>query len=336
MNNSVTFSSESQEKFFNSLTKKVKCTNDPKKGFLIRNKINAIKYKYIELNSRLVSYLAFDIDRRGAGAAFIDANLPVPTFVIRNPQNGHAHLLYSLSVPYSTTEKSSIKIITYANLIRTAFQIRLGADPAFRSALLTKNPLANEKNTIINDVNYSFLNLAGWLDLADGELHYAKKRYKEKETDAYGRNNKLFNMGMQFASNLYARSISGGLERFDLSAIVAFLTSINTENLPASEVKTISKSIYRFISTHFSPEGLKEWHTRGVVASNIKAIARAQKRKEKIKEMYVNGYTIKEITKILLISPRTAKTATRELKIDKSPRARCQAIAGKIIREWKT
>ncbi len=77
--------------------------------------------------------LRFDIDTEGGGAAWIEAELPAPNFVVINPSNGHAHLVYLLGAWVQTDfgDSRRLKVVRYAAAIERAYTAALGADTAY-------------------------------------------------------------------------------------------------------------------------------------------------------------------------------------------------------------
>ena len=85
----------------NELPKKPYCSNDLKKGLLIRPRNIALTHKYIELNPvHQKVFITFDIDYNFYWLDLRDYfQVPMPMWVVRNKRNGHAHLIYALSKP---------------------------------------------------------------------------------------------------------------------------------------------------------------------------------------------------------------------------------------------
>ena len=106
--------------FYEKLPKKPYCSDDLGRGVIIRPKRTAIQKPYIQHNPPcLVSSLVFDIDRQDAYFAWSDANLPTPTWIAKNRQNGHAHIGYMLLAQYvPRIEQSRMSYSTLPRLSR--------------------------------------------------------------------------------------------------------------------------------------------------------------------------------------------------------------------------
>jgi hypothetical protein len=87
----------------------------------------ALEMRYLSLNPlKLERYVSLDVDREGAGAAWIDADLPEPSFIVINRDNGHAHLTYRLSSPVCTAYNGHEKPKLYLNDIKAHYASCMG------------------------------------------------------------------------------------------------------------------------------------------------------------------------------------------------------------------
>ena len=173
-------------RFAESIPSKPYCTNAFSDGTRILPRVDALKHKYIQaqIRKRQIGWLIFDIDRATASLAAESANLPPPTLTIVNPWNAHAHLVYQLAAPVTTTDKGRAGAIRYLESVERAYKHELRSDYAY-SGLLTKNPLHSAWRASANDVRYELSELAEYVDL---------KKYKEHRTRqfAVGRNFETF------------------------------------------------------------------------------------------------------------------------------------------------
>lgn len=145
----------------------------------------ALSYPYISPNSDFnLSWIVFDIDREFNPYELYDKNLPLPTFIVFNPSNGHAHLWYKLRNPvYCQGDFKKSKPYKYYKAVCKALRKALGADSHF-SGKLCKNPLYSEWNTIrFSDSEYSLAELAAHLDLNWKEKK--KVKYTTKKASVY-------------------------------------------------------------------------------------------------------------------------------------------------------
>jgi hypothetical protein len=85
------------------------------------------------------AWMLHDIDKSGAWSAHEEADLPMPTFVAINPENGHAHSGYLLTTPVARHNAARIKPLRYFADIERGIGRRLGADRRY-TGLIAKNP----------------------------------------------------------------------------------------------------------------------------------------------------------------------------------------------------
>ncbi|XIW91957.1 replication initiation protein, partial (plasmid) [Escherichia coli] len=91
-------------------------TDDPRfrPSYLLR-KGRALLTRYIQQNQPHAQFwLVFDVDREGAAIDWSDRNAPAPNITVKNPVNGHAHLLYALNIAVRTAPDASVKALKYA------------------------------------------------------------------------------------------------------------------------------------------------------------------------------------------------------------------------------
>lgn len=68
-----------------------------------------------------------------------DRNAPAPNITVKNPVNGHAHLLYALNIAVRTAPDASVKALKYAAAVERSLCEKLCADVNY-SGLICKNP----------------------------------------------------------------------------------------------------------------------------------------------------------------------------------------------------
>jgi hypothetical protein len=108
----------------------------------VRSRAHALRSSYLQLNGPAdLCFLPFDIDREQAAFAWEEANLPAPNIVVANPQNGHAHIIYTLANPVHAMSQSRSGPLRYLADIERGMIRRLAADPRY-SGLIAKNPFA--------------------------------------------------------------------------------------------------------------------------------------------------------------------------------------------------
>jgi hypothetical protein len=234
--------------------------NDVSDGLLIRSRETAIQARYIQPNGPTHLYwMIFDVDTEHAALDWNFLNAPPPTLVIKNPINGHAHLLYGLKTAIRTAPDGSSDALRYAAAVEYALRDKLKADPGY-AGFICKNPLHTYWITQGWESRlYELSDLESWVDL---------KPYSGKDQlPAYGlgRNCTLF----EELSEWSYRAIRQGWPDYDrwFVACLAKAEGLNIQlfanaeagKLKLSEVRATAKSVAKWTHKHFSPEGFSQW-----------------------------------------------------------------------------
>ncbi len=167
-------------------------------------KMEALAFgNYIQLPTQKSKYITLDLDYEEAGAAWIAEDLPCPTIIIVNPDNGHAHYLYELKnqIVFPITNSSikiSWKAINYYRAVRKGYSIAFNSDLGY-SGYTVKNPFSTKWRTFWHDYQYDLDTLAKYIDLPD---LYSQKI--EVETDVTGRHVTMFNSCRKIAYKIVA------------------------------------------------------------------------------------------------------------------------------------
>lgn len=222
---------------------------------------SAITMPYMQLNPPSMAFwLQLDIDRRGAASAWEDALLPPPTYIAINRVNGHAQIGYALADPVCTSEAARMKPLRYLAAVEYAFNHKLGADLAFHGPL-AKNPL-NERWLLLQPANnptYELCELADHVDLPSPEdLRRGKINVNYA---AYGRNCALFERLRSWAYSAVRKFWKPeGYESFCDHAlhVVEALNMQLPIPLPYSEVRSIARSVAKWVWRRLSPDGFRE------------------------------------------------------------------------------
>lgn len=112
-----------------------------KYGVQLVEKRIAITKEHLTPNTfKRKSFLIFDVDRCDGMLAPLDADLPAPSFSMRNPANGHAHHAWQLKTPVIFGSNGRIVPQKFFKDICLGFLVQLSADPAYNQRLM-KNPL---------------------------------------------------------------------------------------------------------------------------------------------------------------------------------------------------
>ena len=166
------------------------CTHDLEAGLCIRSLASALRHPYIQANPpSLRVWSIFDVDRPAGGLAWEDALLPPPSWAAVNRANGHAHLVWGLSVPVLVESAEARQApIRYLVAVEQAFRAGLQADHGY-GGLITKNPVHPHWWTLRGPTaSYELAYLADWIDL---QKHLPRRGTKVEEV-GLGRNCVLF------------------------------------------------------------------------------------------------------------------------------------------------
>ena len=211
----------------------------------------AVQKRHIQANPPTSAcWLLFDVDRADAALRWEDVGLPAPTWVARNPANGHAHLAYGLAVPVATSDAARAGPLRLAAAIQAAFTAQLGADVHY-TGLITKNPLHPSWDVAWHcrgehDL-YALHDLAEFVTLG--------RKTAPESTGALGRNCALFDALRLWAYKaVRAYFKPGGLADWQ-AAVHAHARVHNrfTVPLPESEVRAIARSVAKWVWQRFTP-----------------------------------------------------------------------------------
>jgi hypothetical protein len=258
--------------FIESLPARPYCMDYMPGRMLIRNRSNAIRFRHVQLNSPQKSaWLTFDIDREGAYYAANDANLPAPNFIAVNPDNRHAHIGYRLETPVLTCGAASMKPVKFLADIERGYRRRLDADLAY-SGLITKNPLHSDWISHWPRLQpYDLGELDDWL-FPDNKAFDVAKRAEHGL--GFGRNCELFDTLRHFAYRERKQHTSSAtFQTRLLNAARGFNTSFSIP-LPESEVRSISKSVAKWVWLNLNPERFSAVQSFRSTIGKAKAIAK--------------------------------------------------------------
>lgn len=226
-------------------------TDDLAFGLRISGKGRALLARYIQQNQPHAQFwLVFDVDREGAAIDWSDRNAPAPNITVKNPVNGHAHLLYALNIAVRTAPDASVKALKYAAAVERSLCEKLCADVNY-SGLICKNPFHLEWLVMEwREEAYTLDELADYLDLSASARRSIDKHY------GMGRNCHLFEMTRKWAY----RAIRQGWPEFSqwLDAVIQRVEMYNASlpvPLSPAECRAIGRSIAKYTHRKFSPEG---------------------------------------------------------------------------------
>lgn len=267
-------------------------SDDLRAGIYRTSRSSALKLRYIEANPHAISnLLVVDVDHDDAlMRAMWDRKDWLPNAVIENPQNGHAHAVWALAEPVTRTEYARRKPLAYAAAVTEGLRRSTDGDKAY-SGLITKNPTHPAwDGHWLTDHLYSLAELDFWLSETGYMPPKSWQRTKRNKPVGLSRNCTIFETVRTWAYPT-ARQIrlESGYEhatskntRDLFNALLARTSELNTEfsePLPATETRSIAKSIHKWITTKFDL-----WHkplTETEAAFSEIQAARRAKRTEK-------------------------------------------------------
>jgi hypothetical protein len=254
--------------FIDSLGHKAQCTDNIKEGVRLLPKSYAVQKRYISINHKLAFYIWLDIDNvrpdqfDSIESRIIDENIPRPTLVIRNRDNGRGHAAWRLDRPVCMTENGHKAPQDFFKAIRRAFAIRMGADMNFTGTHV-KNPCLTDHYVVTtNNISYSLDELAAVMDHKMAFYATTKQAMQRQEASSedkplqgFSRNCDLFNTTRTWAYDevkFYSDYLSWE------ENCLCYVRSHNTfsEKLPFKEERSIAKSIAKWT-----------WQNRAVLQS---------------------------------------------------------------------
>jgi hypothetical protein len=301
---------ESLDRFYSDLPNKPYCT-DHLGTLYVRPKAQAAKKKYIQHNQPcLISYFVFDVDRPDATLAWFDANLPMPYWTSQNPENGHCHICYRLTIPFPTSDIAHLKPIRYAAAVQAALAEQLGADGGY-SGLITKNPLHPHWRTVVwTEDTYELGYLADFVEIKG----FPKKQHLDQ---GLGRNCHVFDTARKWAYSEIRNYWDSGYTQWQ-QAVLAHCQNINngfTEPLDHNEIKATAKSISKWTwknitKSKFNSVQALRGRKGGLIGNSSNGGKARSKRYDTLRLQAIllrkQGLSYSELAKALNISRKTA------------------------------
>ena len=290
----------------------------------------ALQKRHIQPNPPCLTYwLVLDVDRPDAAMRWEELGMPAPTWIARNPENGHAHLAYGLAVPVVSSDAARAAPLKLAAAIQAAYTDALGADVNY-SGLICKNPLHPDWQVLWfyrgeHDL-YSLGDLADYVDLRG----FGGKRRAVPET-GLGRNCAVFDKLRTWAYKAvrdYWRP--GGYADWQ-AAVVSRAGGYNTfsEPLPSTEVRAIAKSVGKWVWQRFTPAQFRA--VQGVRGRRKGAKVRATLL-PMAQELRAQGLTLRAIAAELGVSYQTVsnwlKSGKEACQKAISDNSGCLAVSG--------
>ena len=249
--------------FVDRLPRRPYATNDLPSGLRVMPAVSALEKRYVQYNGpSTINWLAFDIDR----VYSLDAEWGIvapPNIVVRNPANGHAHLLFGLAHGVTRTSAGRAGPLRLLSAISEAYRHALDADTGF-AELICKNPLHRHWQVETPAIElYDMHDLSEWVD-----LDAAAKRIKatpKRELGGAGRNCSLFDSLRTWAYKAYAEygnskampaARPDDCPGFDgwAAAVLEKARRLNifANPLPDSEVRATAKSVAKWLCNQYT------------------------------------------------------------------------------------
>jgi len=212
----------------------------------------ALKRRYVQANPDTISNLLIvDIDHPDAVLRALSANKshPMPTAIVENKANGHAHGVWALEDGITRTEYAKRAPLAYAAAVVEGLRRAVDGDTGY-SGFLTKNPVHADWNTLWLADNTEDLYTLRQLEALLGDHMPPKQWRRRKNPVGLGRNCTIFETARTWAYR-EVRHHFGNSEGLR-AAIHGHVTALNTEftePLPAQEADGIARSIHKWITT---------------------------------------------------------------------------------------
>lgn len=290
--------------FVASLATRPYCTDSPADGVYRAPLPDALTRRLIGPNThKRVTMLVFDVDRPGAAIDWHDRGAPAPTWSVKNPANGHAHLIYLLAAPVAVSEAASRKAVSYLAAIQEGMRRRLDADRGY-SGVLVKNPVnPHWQVQEWHGEPYTLDELADYVDLPTPQ---DMRRMVEREDYAgLGRNCELFERLRLWAYRAVRDYWRPNGEPAFRNAARAQAEAINTlfsNPLGPREVLAVARSVAKWTYANLSPVEFRRVQkaraTRTGKAKRDEHMATA-------KRMAAECYSLREIAETCGVSKQT-------------------------------
>lgn len=223
---------------------------------------DALDRLHIQPNTqKLVVCLCFDVDSPTAAMDWEHQRVPTPNITVKNPANGHAHLIYLLEAPVPTdTNVASIKPIYFMEAIKEGLRRALGADRGY-AGVVVKNPMhAHWTTREWRKEPYELGELADSVELpTPAEM---RKRCKQTDYAGLGRNVTVFEVVRKQSYSLVRDYWGPEGERRFFSAVLELVEASNRRDIgnPLSlrELRGIARSISKWTWKHFNRATFRE------------------------------------------------------------------------------
>lgn len=235
--------------FADRLPKKPYCADGKGEALKIRSAAHALKKPLIQYNRpALISWFCFDVDTNAIEALHA-ANLPTPSLVVLNKENGRGHIYYGLTTPVCRTSAARLKPLKLAAVVEEGLRLKLGADQGF-AGFIGKTPHHEKWRTFEPkfEAVYDLGDLAEWVDLP------AKVPKRLGIRTGIGRNVELFDRLRFWSYRWLAEYKATKTQEQWFNAVLARAEALNdfAAPLPLSEIKATAKSVAKWTWKHYT------------------------------------------------------------------------------------
>ena len=286
--------------------KKPYCTDDLSSGLVIRPRPIALAKKYIQINDLMIKALVLDLDYQDAGTSWIEAGIARPSWICMNKKNGHAHLAWLLKSPIPKTPTARQSPLRYFSAVEYNMGRVLGADTSY-AGLVTKNPLSQHWKTIFHgNLAYSLDDLAAGLDLEE----------KPRIVAGVGRNVTCFDTVRLWAYNAVRQFWKpDGFKEWS-KAVESQVRAVNATfpaTLPESEIRSLYRSIGKWVWTHCTPGGFSEAQSeRGKRSGEVRRKT-SDSRRDEARKLRGQGLSIKVIAEKVGVTRVTVSNLLKDV-----------------------
>ena len=297
---------QSLDLFRDRLPSRPLCSDNPSKEGLYRLPLaDALEHLLIQPNTaKRYVCLCFDVDRQGAAIDWSDRNAPAPNLSVKNPANGHAHLIYLLAAPVPVSDVSRIKPVLFMAAVQEGLRRALEADRGY-TGVVVKNP--DHKHWQTHEWRsepYQLEELAEYVTLPTA----AELRKRSKQTDyaGLGRNCTVFEVARKGSYSLVRDFWRPGGSVDFAKAVLDLVEASNHRDignpLDLRECRAIARSISKWTWQHFTPSQFREIQsTRGAK----KGAGKREQLLPTAQSMAAEGKSLREISEALGVSFKT-------------------------------
>lgn len=305
------------KEFLGRIPHKPYCTDDLSAGLKIRPLETALKCRYIQINPPGFQWvLIFDLDYRTCTLTAKGAGLPMPTWQVVNPKNGHSHIAYALKAPVCTSDAARLAPLRYMAAIEAAYRQRLHADPLY-TGLITKNPANfNAWDVYYMDDDSETYDLDYLARFVLPELKKPKIERQASEIAGLGRNCHIFETVRLWAysaiRDYWCMGPSSAIRPSYgwYEAVEEHCRTVNAGfevPLYHREVRGIARSIADWTSRHFSPEKFSE-----IQRNNVMRRWEKESRKSDGLNLLRAGLNAAEVAEACAVTVRSAQLWKKE------------------------